>query len=133
VRAASLRPGDSVSVPVTLDLSAAGNHGDLGAVQFELEFPAALLQFQDATPGVAGAAQAHLAAPGRLRFAFAGTAPQGKAQLTLVTFRFRVAPTAPVGGEGALTLTYRGRLVTTGFAPLPAPAATPGTFRVVGR
>jgi hypothetical protein len=131
VAVAEVRRAATVSIPVTLDLSAAGAQGDLGAAQFELVFPGALLHFVSATPGVAGIAQTHLAAPGRIRFAFAGTAPQGKAALTLVTLTFRVAPDAPPGAEGALRLTYTARPATTGFRPLPLPAGTGGTVRVV--
>jgi hypothetical protein len=124
---AQVRREAAVTVPVTLEL---GAQGDLGAAQFELTFPA-LLQFVSATPGVAGIAQAHLAAPGRIRFAFAGTAPQGKAALTLVTLSFRVAPDAPVGAEGAIRLTYTARPATTGFRLLPLPAGAGSTVRVV--
>lgn len=131
VAVAEVRREATVSVPVTLDLGAAGAQGDLGAAQFELTFPAALLHFVSAAPGVAGIAQTHLAAPGRIRFAFAGTAPQGKAALTLVTLSFRVAPDAPVGAEGALRLSYTARPATTGFRLLPLPAGTGGTVRVV--
>jgi len=127
VAVAEVRRDATVTVPVTLDL---GAQGDLGAAQFELAFPA-LLQFVSATPGVTGIAQTHLAAPGRIRFAFAGTAPQGKAALTLVTLSFRVAPDAPVGAEGALRLTYTARPASTGFRLLPLPAASGSTLRVV--
>jgi hypothetical protein len=127
---AEVRREAAVTVPVTLELGAAGVQGDLGAAQFELVFPA-LLQFVSATPGVTGIAQTHLAAPGRIRFAFAGTAPQGRSALTLVTLSFRVAPDAPVGAEGALRLTYTARPATTGFRLLPLPAGSGSTLRVV--
>ena len=120
-----------VSVPVILELADAGAQGDLGAVQFELFFPAEILQYVGAAPGITGAAQTHLGGPGRLRFAFASTAPQGKARLTLVTLSFRVAPDAPVGARGAIRLSYTMRPVTTGFRPMDLPLATGGTVSVV--
>lgn len=130
VAVADVRRDAAVTVPVTLDLGGGGAQGDLGAAQFELAFPP-LLQFVSATPGVAGIAQTHLVAPGRIRFAFAGTTPQGKAALTLVTLSFRVAPDAPVGAEGALRLTYTARPASTGFRLLPLPASSGSTLRVV--
>ncbi|HEX8362691.1 MAG TPA: cohesin domain-containing protein [Longimicrobium sp.] len=128
---AQVRRGEVVTVPVTLDLPDAGAQGDLGAVQFELSFPGEILRYVSAAPGVAGAAQTHLGAPGRVRFAFASTAPQGKPRLTLVTLSFRVAPDAPAGARGDIRLSYTARPVTTGFRPLALPVATGATVSVV--
>lgn len=128
VAVAEVRREATVAVPVTLEL---GAQGDLGAAQFELVFPGALLDFVSATPGVTGIVQTHLTAPGRIRFAFAGTEPQRKAALTLVTLSFRVAADAPVGAEGALRLSYTARPATTGFRLLPLPAGSGSTVRII--
>lgn len=127
---AQVRRGEVVTVPVTLELADAGAQGDLGAVQFDLFFPGEILQYVSAVPGVVGAAQTHLDGPGRVRFAFAGTAPQGKAGLTLVTLSFRVAADAPAGARGDIRLSYTVRPVTTGFQALALPVATGATVSV---
>ncbi|HEX2091743.1 MAG TPA: Ig-like domain-containing protein [Longimicrobiaceae bacterium] len=126
-----IRPGETITVPVTLDLSRVSSSGDLGSAQLDVVFDAAVLQYQSATPGVTGIADANLVSPGRVRFAFAGTAPQGSARLTLVTLTFRVAAGATVGTQRDLGLVYTARPTSTGFANYDFPVVVGGRIRVV--
>jgi hypothetical protein len=130
---ATVRAGDRVVVPVTLDLGVAGASGDVGSVELELRYPASLLTYEAATHGLKGASEAHLVAPGRLRFAFAGTSAQGSARLTLVTVAFRVDPAARAGTEGQLSLVYTSPPTSTAFATYEMPVPQGGRLRVVSR
>ncbi|HEX2188611.1 MAG TPA: Ig-like domain-containing protein [Longimicrobiaceae bacterium] len=127
---ADIAAGQTFTVPVVLDLSKVGSNGDLGAAQFDLVFDPAVLQFDGAASTLQGAAETNLAAPGRVRFAFAATAPQGSARLTLATLTFRVAPGAAAGTQTALDLTYTAAPTSTGFAAYDLPVAVDGRVRV---
>lgn len=127
---ADVGAGQTFTVPVVLDLAKVGSDGDLGSVQFDLAFDPAVLQYQSAASTLQGAAETNLASPGRVRFAFAATAPQGSARLTLVTLTFRVAPGAAAGTLAALDLTYTAAPTSTGFAAYDLPVAVDGRVRV---
>ena len=128
---AEAKAGEEVSVPVVLDLSRAGSDGDLGAVQLDVVFDPAVLAFEAATSGLTGgASDANLVAPGRVRFAYAGAAPQGSGVLTLVTLRFRVAAGAVPGAQSGLSLEFAGAPVSTGFAAYAQPVVAGGRVRV---
>jgi hypothetical protein len=122
--------GQTIIVPVVLDLSRVSSNGDLGAAQFELRFDPAVLVFQSATAGVTGQAEHNVPAPGTFRFSFAATSPQGSARLTLVTIVFQVAPGAAPGTRHALGLTYTAQPAKTSFAKYALPIAVGGRVKV---
>jgi uncharacterized protein YjdB len=128
---AYVRRGQTITVPVVLDLSKVSASGDLGAAQFQLAYDPAVLVYQSASPGVTGTADSNVPAPGTFRFSFAGTNPQGTARLTLVTITFQVAPGAAVGTQRALTLTYTAQPANTSFAKYALPIAISGRVQVV--
>lgn len=124
------KPGEVISVPVTLDLSRVSSTGDLGSVQFDLTYDVSVLQYESATAGISGSTTFNVPTPGTFKFSFAGTNPQGKAQLTLATISFRVAPGAAVGTERELKLTYTARPSGTNFNSYELPIGVGGRFRV---
>lgn len=130
-----VRPGQTVTVPVTLDMSRVSSNGDLGALQFELAFDTTTLRFRSGSSTLSGSTDFNLVSPGRLRFVFAGTTPQGSSRLTLVTFTFDVPSGATVGARSALELVYpsstEGRPRSTTFASYETPIAVGGRIRVV--
>jgi uncharacterized protein YjdB len=127
---ADVTAGELVSVPVVIDLSRVSATGDLGSLQLEVEFDPAVLAFESFAPGARGALDVFSPSAGRVRVAFAETAPQGTARFTVATLRFRVSATAAAGARSALALTYRVP-TSTGFAPYALPIAVGGTVRVV--
>jgi|GEM_PF-1931786 len=127
---ADAAPGELVSVPVVLDLSRVSSTGDLGALQLEVAFDPAVLAYESFAPGARGALDVFSPAAGRVRVAFAETAPQGTGRFTVLTLRFRVSASAAAGARSALALTYRAP-TSTAFAPYALPIAVGGTVRVV--
>jgi hypothetical protein len=126
-----VKPGQTVTVPVLLDLSKASANGDLGSAQFELKYDPAVLVYQSATAGVTGSPAFNVSAPGTFKFSFAGTSPQGTAKLTLVTITFQVAPGASVGTQRALSLTYTAAPTGTEFQSYEIPISVGGRIQVV--
>lgn len=131
---ADVRPGQTVMVPITLDLSKVSANGDLGAAQFELAFDTTVLRYVSASPGVStGSTDSNLASPGLLRFVLASTAPQGSARITLVTFTFQVQPGAPAGRVAELAPVFPASAppTSTGFQAYEVPITVGGRIRVV--
>jgi hypothetical protein len=128
---ADVRAGATVDVPVTLDLSRMGSTGDLGSLQLELRFDPALLALESHTAGAQGALEVFSPSAGVVRAAFAATAPQGTAGVTIVRLRFRVAASAAAGTRSAFTLLYTAAPTSTGFVPYAAPLVVGGRVRVV--
>ena len=129
---ANVTPGQTITVPVILDLRKASANGDLGAAQFELTYDPAVLEFQSVTTGVSGSAETHLVEPGKFRYAFVSTNPQQQnAALTLATVTFRVANNAAVGTQRAIGLTYTTRPTDTSLNAYEQPITVAGTVRVV--
>jgi uncharacterized protein YjdB len=125
-------PGQTITVPVTLDLRRVSTNGDLGAVQFELTYDPALLQYQSVIAGVSGSVETHLVEPGKFRYAFVSTNPQQQTDvLTLATLTFRVAANAPVGTQATISLTYSSRPTDTSLNAYDAPVVVGGRVRVV--
>lgn len=126
---AEMKAGQTVSVPVVLDMSKASSNGDLGSVQFELSWDSSVLTYEGGTNPLGGAAFNEVS-PGKVRFAYAGTDPVGKAVVPLVTFNFRVAAGAIVGRQSTLTLTYTATPKSTTFASYGEPITVGGTVKV---
>jgi hypothetical protein len=129
---ANVTAGQTITVPVTLDLRKASANGDLGAVQFELTYDRAVLEFQSVTAGVSGSVDTHLVEPGKFRYAFVSTNPQQQnAPLTLATLTFRVAANAAAGPQQTFQVTYPQRPVDTSLNPYETPIVVGGRIRVV--
>ena len=127
---AEVTQGQTVTVPVVLDLSQVGTTGDLGSAQLELEYDPEVLVYQSATAGVSGAAELNVPSPGTFKFSFAGTEPQGSATVTLATLTFQVAADALPGVLSALSLTYTEAPTSTDFESYALPVPVGGRIRV---
>jgi uncharacterized protein YjdB len=127
---ATAKAGALVSVPLTLDLSRVSANGDLGALQVEIGFDAGVLALESFTAGARGALEVFSPAAGKVRVAFAETAPQGSANLTVVTLNFRVLANATVGARSTFTYAWQA-LTSTGFQPYSTPLSVGGTVRVI--
>lgn len=125
-----VRAGETFTVPVVLDLGKLGNNGDLGSAQFDLVFDPAVIQYESVASALQGAAETNLVSPGRVRFAFAGTSPQGTARITLAALTFRVASNAPVGTQTTLDLVFTAAPTSTEFEPYEIPVVVDGSIRV---
>jgi hypothetical protein len=119
-------PGDAVTVPVTLDLSRVGSDGDLGAAEFVLSYDANVFRFDSATTGVKGMAHVNGSEPGRVRFAFVATVPQGSPRLTLAAVNFTVRRGARPGRTALFRLDLPSRPVRTTLLPYDAPRTVGG-------
>lgn len=127
---APVRPGDTVSVPVIVDLGRRGTTGDLGAAQMSLAFPAPLLEYLGADAPTGATALVHQVQPGTLRIAYIASEPRADARVTLVVLRFRVAAAAPAGQRGRLGLTHLIEPLGTTFQPLGMPVVPQGTIHI---
>ncbi|WP_331878216.1 Ig-like domain-containing protein [Longimicrobium sp.] len=125
------RAGQTVVVPVVLDLSRVSAAGDLGAAQFDLRYDPAVLVFQSAQAGVSGSVATHVPTPGVFKFSFAATEPQNTPRPTLVTLTFQVAAGAQPGAERAFSLTWTAPPASTGFAAYGIPLSAGGRVLVV--
>lgn len=125
-----VRAGQTFSVPVVLDMTRFGSDGDLGSIQFDVVFDPAVLQYESAASALQGSAESNLVSPGRVRFAFVSTTPQGNARLTVAALTFRVLTNAPVGTTTALDLAYTVAPTRTGFDAYEIPLTVGGRVRV---
>jgi hypothetical protein len=128
---ASVRAGDTVSIPVVVDLGRRGTTGDLGAAQMSLAFPTTLLEYVDADAPAGVTVLVHQAQPGTLRIAYVASDPRTDARVTLVVLRFRVAAAAAAGQRGRLRLTHLIEPLGTTFQPLGMPVVPQGTIQIV--
>ncbi|HEX8362693.1 MAG TPA: Ig-like domain-containing protein [Longimicrobium sp.] len=127
---AVVRAGQTITVPVVLDLSRVSSNGDLGAAQFVLSYDPAVLLFRSAVVGIGGA-DFHVPMEGSFRFSFAGTQPLGSSRVTLATVTFQVAPGTAAGTRRALGLSYSAQPASTGFQRYERPVAVGASIRVV--
>ena len=132
VEEARVQPGQTVSLPILLDMTGVSGVGDLGSVQFDLFYPARILGYDSMTIGVSGAASENGKEPGRFRFAFAGTEVQGSPVMTLVTMHFTVHADAPAGESSSFDLRFTDAPHSTTFTRYPMPRVVNGGVRVVG-
>lgn len=128
---ASIRAGDTVSVPVMMDLGRRGAGGDLGAAQMSFSFPTTLLAYLDAAPPSGVTALVHEVQPGTLRIAYIASDRQTGTRITLVVLRFRVAAAALAGQRARLQLTHTIGPLSTSFQPLGMPVVPQGTVQIV--
>lgn len=127
---ATVTRGQTVNVPVVLDMSRASAGGDLGSIRFDLMYNTAILSYRSAAVGVNGSATAGVVTPGTFRFVFTGTAPQGRSSLTLVTLTFDVPQTAPLNANTVLVMNYTGAFTSTAGQPYELPVTAWGRLRV---
>jgi hypothetical protein len=123
---ASHAAGETVRVPVALDLSRASGNGDLGSIEFDVTFDPKVLEYVSSSTDATGASAANLVEPGRVRFAFAGTDPQGKAQIQLLTLSLKVKADAAAGSFSPLSIVYSGVPTSTGFQVYKSPLTVAG-------
>lgn len=128
---ADVRPGQTITVPVVLDLSKVSSTGDLGAAQFELRYDPAVLVYQSATSSLSGGGEFNVPTAGTFKFSSATTDPQGTARPTLATITFQVAPGAAAGVQRALSVVYTAQPTSTSFQKYELPIAVAGRIRVV--
>jgi hypothetical protein len=122
--------GDTIEVPIRLDMAAIGSTGDLGAVQLDLHFDPNLLRFVDARPGIAGQALSNLRAPGTLAFALVSLAPHGSSRFVLVNVRFQVAEQARGGQQQQFRLEFTAAPVSTTLQEYASPEVRNGSLRI---
>lgn len=127
---ATVSRGQTVTVPVRLDMSRVGASGDLGSARIDLLYNPGVLVYQSAVAGVAGSSSFSVPSPGTFRYAFDGAAPQGSANLTLVSVTFQVAPSAPLDSYIVLVLNHTSAPASTGGQPYDPPVSVWGRVRV---
>jgi hypothetical protein len=125
-----VKPGQTISLPVVLDLAKASATGSIGSLQLDLLYDSNLLRFESAGAGASGASVANVVEPGRLRFAFAAAEAQGKPVVTLVTLTFQVSSSAAPGTQGTIGVSYAVPPTDTNFGPYELPITAGGIIRV---
>jgi uncharacterized protein YjdB len=128
---ADVTPGQTITVPIVLDLSRASATGDLGAAQLELTYDASVLTYVSAQANATGSSTVHSPSAGSVRFSLAHTAAQGQGSVTLVTVTFTVAAGATVGDVRTFGLAYAGPPASTTFESYSTPIVVGGRIRVV--
>lgn len=129
VPVAELRAGDTVSVPLAIDLSRVGTAGDLGALQADLDFPSALLSFAGARTEPGSSLEVHAVQPGTLRIGYASTHPHADARFIVATLTFRV--TGATGRRGELRLVHTVAPRSTDFQMYAGLVVPAGRFFIV--
>jgi Big-like domain-containing protein len=127
---ADAQAGSSIQVAIVFDMSRISANGDLGAVQFDLDYDPAVFEYQSATAGIGGATDFNDNGNGKLAFGLATTNPFSSPTFTLVTATFTVKAGTPVGTERTLLLTYTATPAKTDFSNLPEPIVLSGRVRV---
>ena len=113
--AAQAQPGDTIAVPVTFDMTRASPTGDLGSVQFDLNYDSNTLQYESVTKGIVGSPIMNGDLPGSFKFAYADLSPQGTGDLTLATVYFTVKAGATVGSNSLLDVDFTATPTSTAF------------------
>jgi hypothetical protein len=127
----SVTRGQTISVPVVLDMSRVSTSGDLGAAQLDLTYDPAALEYLSAQATATGSSSVNSPGAGTVKFSYAHTAAHGSGVVTLVTLTFQVPSTAVVGRTYAFSLVYVGQPTSTTFAPYGTPIAVGGRIRIV--
>jgi uncharacterized protein YjdB len=121
--------GDTVTVAVTFDMGRVDATGDVGSVQFDLDYDATVFEAASGTTGVSGNPNLNLGIDGKVKFGFIATSAQGSSNLTLATIKF-VVKAGAAKGRSAFTLTYTAVPTDTSFGALPAPVAVAGEVQI---
>lgn len=128
---ASAAAGEVLPMAVILDMTKVGSDGDLGSLQFTLDYDPAVLQLDSASAGVSGSATYNAGTPGKVSFAMASATPQGSASLTLLTVYFTVK-SVPVGTESGFLLSFPAVPTSTTVTNYSLPIVVNGGIRVSG-
>jgi hypothetical protein len=121
--------GDTVRVPVVLDLSRPSPTGDLGSVQLDVLYESGLLQFVRVDDELSGSV-GHLRAAGRYSIAVAASQPQGTGTVRLATLVLVVRADAQAGAAADLAVQVTEAPRTTTFTALGAPVVVGGRVRI---
>ncbi len=117
---ATAQRGDTVRVPVLLDMSRPSPTGALGSIQLDVVYDPAVLELVRADGALPGS-QGNLRAPGRYSIAYAGTLPLGTGTVRLATVVLVVRGTAAPGAVSTMTLLVTEDPRSTELAPLSTP------------
>lgn len=126
---ATAQRGDTLRVPVLLDMTRPNPTGDLGSLQLEVVYDAAVLDLVRADSALPGS-EGNVRVPGRYAIAYAGTLPLGTGTVRLATVVFVVRGTAAAGAVSPMTLLVTEPPRKTDFTPLSAPLIVHGRVRV---
>ena len=125
---ASIGTGQSLALPVVLDLSRATTRGDLGAAELRLRFEPTVLQI-DSVRMINGAV-GNLIAPGEYAVAYAALDAIGSAAMTLATLFVSARGNAPAGAEARLELISPFAPFDSALNPYQLPLLITGRIRV---
>lgn len=126
---APVQRGDTVRVPVLLDLSRPSPANELGSVQVDVVYDAGVLEFVRAE-NVPGNSVGHLRAAGRFALAFAATEPQAPGPVRLATLVLVVRGDAAAGAVSTFQLEFAEVPRSTSLAPFSDPIVVAGRVRV---
>jgi len=101
--------GQTLQVPLALDMSRVSAQGDLGSISLQLLYDVSVLTYRSAQQNATGLGQVNEAAPGDVRAVLVTTNVQGSAAFTLFTLTFEVKSGATTGQASALALSFRER------------------------
>lgn len=121
--------GDTLRVPVLLDMTRPSPTGDLGSIQLDVIYDPAVLELVRADDVLAGSV-GNLRIAGRYSIAFAATQPQGTGTVRLATVVLVVRGTAAPGAASVMSLQVTEAPQTTAFAPLSTPLIVHGRVHV---
>lgn len=126
---ASAQRGDTVRVPVVLDISRPSPTNELGSVQVDVLYDPAVLRFVRADSVLANAVW-DLRALGRFALAFAATEPQPPGAVRLATLVLVVRADAAAGAVSAFPMEFAEAPRSTSLQPFADPVAVAGRVRV---
>lgn len=126
---ANVQRGDTVRVPVVLDLSRPSPANELGSAQLDVVFDPGVLQFVRADD-VLGNAVSHLRSSGRFALAFAATGPQAPGTVRLATLVLVVRGDAAAGAVSPFRLEFAEAPRSTSLVPYSDPIVVAGRVRV---
>lgn len=126
---ATAQRGDTVRIPVILDLSRPSPTGALGSVGLEVVYDPAVLELVRVDSPLPGS-EGNLRVAGRYAIAYAGTQPVGTGTIRLATLVLVVRGTAAAGAVSPSTLLFTENPRGTDFAPLSVPIIAHGRVHV---
>jgi hypothetical protein len=126
---ATAQRGDTVRIPVVLDVSRPSPTGALGSVQLEVVYDPAVLDFVRADTPLPGS-DGNLRVAGRYAIAYAGTLPLGTGTIRLATLVLVVRGTAAAGAVSPSTVLFTENPRSTDFTPFSAPIIVHGRVHV---
>ena len=128
---ADVTPGQVISVPITFNMTNVSAEGDLGSVQFDLNYDTLTLTYDSVQRGILSGLDnvAHLA--GKVKFAFVSTNPQGYPALILCVVHFTVSSGAIPGIERTFDLVYTASPTDTSFNSYTHPFVVNGKLRII--